>query len=98
MPDEPVEIVALRAVATVPALAPPTTGGPGAGPAAPARRAACFDGEWSEVDVRRGEGLAEGARLAGPCVVELADATCVVAPDWVARVDGAGALVMERSG
>ncbi len=103
MAGEAVELVALRAIATVGTVVPSLAaerrgdGEAGAGPVAPARREACFDGIWREIDVHRGDGLAEGAPLPGPCIVELAGATCVIAPEWAGRVDRAGALVLERA-
>jgi N-methylhydantoinase A/oxoprolinase/acetone carboxylase beta subunit len=41
--------------------------------------------------------MGAGAEVSGPALVELREATCVVAPGWAGRVDGAGSLVLERS-
>jgi N-methylhydantoinase A len=42
------------------------------------------------------ERLAAGQRLAGPAVVEQADATIVIPSGWAARVDPYGNLVIEQ--
>jgi N-methylhydantoinase A/oxoprolinase/acetone carboxylase beta subunit len=34
--------------------------------------------------------------IEGPAIVEEYDSTVVVAPDWNARVDNVGSLIMER--
>lgn len=99
MDGEPVEIVALRVVATVPVAAPAPATAPRRGSArsdAPAERPVRFAPGWVRCAVHAGEALAPGDDLPGPCVVEMPEATCLVAPGWAARVDDAGALLMER--
>jgi N-methylhydantoinase A len=97
MPDEPVELVALRLVATVP-VGKPELSEPAApaGAPEPGRRDASFGGEWVSVPVHRREAMGEGSAVEGPAIVELAEATCVVRPGWRGAVDAAGTLVLER--
>ena len=40
--------------------------------------------------------LAEGARVAGPALIEDGSASTFMPPGWVAKVDGQGALIIER--
>ncbi len=40
---------------------------------------------------------APGPEIVGPAVVPMEGATCWVAPGWMARVDGGGAITMERT-
>jgi N-methylhydantoinase A len=43
------------------------------------------------------EGIAPGAAVAGPAVIEALDSTTVLPPGWTARVDAQGFLRMSRS-
>jgi N-methylhydantoinase A len=111
MQDEPVELVSLRLVATVPVPKPElraepagaagwagaATGGGGAAAPPPSggRRAANLDGDWLEVAIVAGAGLAPGIELRGPAMVEHPESTVVIRPGWHARVDGAGSLELE---
>jgi len=98
MPEEPVELVTLRVVATV-AVPKPELREPAAEAAASAsaRRRVNVDGSWQEVDVLAREGLGSGSEVAGPCLLEFAEATCFVRPGWSGAIDAAGTLVLERS-
>jgi N-methylhydantoinase A len=98
MPGEPVELVALRLVATVPVGKPELAegGAPDRG-AAPGEREASFDGEWVTVTVHRREAMGAGSEVHGPAIVEFAEATCVVRPGWSGAIDDAGTLVLERA-
>ncbi len=92
----PVEIVALRLVATIsgttPGLHPPSPN-----PTAHAsRRMACFMGTWRTVDVLPRAALGVGDSLEGPAVVEFDEATCVLRPGWKATVDEVGTMILER--
>src|SRR5215218_9241972 len=97
MEDEPVELVNLRLIATVPVEKPEldepegeddgTEGDP---------RQANFDGEWQEVPVFDRERMGEGSEVSGPAIVEFKESTCVVRPGWRGAVDGVGNLVLER--
>jgi len=99
LPDTPLELVNVRAVATglvdrprLPEVAP------GAAEAARrGRRRAWLAPEraFHEVDRYDGLGLGAGARLAGPALVELPLTTVVVPPAWRLETDRHGSFVLE---
>jgi N-methylhydantoinase A len=95
--DEPVELVNLRLVATVPGGRPRLREGPAPGEAPRGRRRASFDGDWRQVDVVDRADLGAGSQVRGAAVVELPESTLLVRPGWRAVVDRAGALVLERA-
>jgi N-methylhydantoinase A len=97
MRDASVQLVSVRVMATVPVAKPPLAGAEGGGDREDSTRSAHFDGAWYDVDVYRSGNLAFGSIVDGPAIVEFPEATCVVRPGWSARVDGAGALVLERT-
>jgi len=96
MEDEPVELVNLRLVATVPVEKPKLDEPEPSGGAEAGRRDANFDGEWREVPVLDREEMGRGSEVEGPAIVEFREATCVVRPGWRGAVDGVGNLVLER--
>jgi N-methylhydantoinase A len=96
MDDEPVELVNLRLIATVPVEKPGLDEPPAEDEAVSERREANFDGEWLEVPVYDRESMGEGSEVEGPAIVELKESTCVVRPGWRGAVDGVGTLVLER--
>ena len=96
MEDEPVELVNLRLVATVPVQKPALDEPGPSGDAGAGHRASNFDGEWREVPVLDRERLGKGSEVEGPAIVEFREATCVVRPGWRGAVDGVGNLVLER--
>jgi N-methylhydantoinase A len=98
MDEEAIELVNLRVTATVAVEKPALSEVPAEGDGRVGRRRASFGGEWVEVDVLDRARLGEGAEVAGPAVVEFAEATCVVDSGWAGRIDEAGSLVLERNG
>ena len=97
MREEPVELVALRLVATV-AVDKPALHEPGGGEdSVSGTRDVNLDGEWTPVDVHERDKMGAGSEVDGPAIVEFAEATCLVRPGWHGRVDDAGTLVLERS-
>ena len=96
MRDEPLELVNARVVATVGVERPVLREGSSPDRAPAGRRPANFDGEWVEADVRHRTALEAGSELEGPCIVEFAEATCVVRRGWSGRVDETGMLVLCR--
>ncbi|MFC3959801.1 hydantoinase/oxoprolinase family protein [Halovivax cerinus] len=98
-PDEPVELVTVRAraraVVEPPALS--AADGPGANEGDPIRetRSVVFGGTTRETPVYDRQGLVAGDELDGPAIVEGAESTVVVRPDWCATVDEYGTIVME---
>jgi N-methylhydantoinase A len=97
MRDATVQVVSVRVTATVPVPRPSLARAEPADDAAGSSRRAYFDGVWHDVDVLRSGSLTVGLLIEGPSIVEFPEATCVVRPGWRARVDAAGALVLERA-
>jgi N-methylhydantoinase A len=96
MEGEAVELVNARVVATVPVERPELAAEEAEGDAEAGERRANFDGDWSEVPVYRRAGMGERFEVAGPAIVEFAEATCVVRPGWSGAIDSTGTLVLER--
>ncbi|MFD2184875.1 hydantoinase/oxoprolinase family protein [Rhodoplanes azumiensis] len=101
LPDVPVKIVNLRTAAIgrrprfdLAALAP----GPEASMerAGQGRRPVWFDGGWYDTAIFSRLELPVGAVVPGPAVLEQPDATTVIDPDLVARVDALGNVIVER--
>lgn len=55
-----------------------------------------FDGGWHDTTIWARLELPVGAVIPGPAILEQPDATTLVDPDLVARVDGFGNIIMER--
>jgi N-methylhydantoinase A len=96
MDDEPVELVNMRLIATVPVEKPELDEPPVEGDAESGRREVNFDGEWIEVPVLDRERMGKGSEVEGPAIVEFKESTCVVRPGWRGAVDGVGTLVLEK--
>jgi N-methylhydantoinase A len=88
--DDPVEAVSVRLVATVPGPRLRLRAEPGT--AGTTGRRVYVDGGWTDVPVH-----GPGTAVAGPAVVELAEAACLVRPGWAGEPDATGTLVLERS-
>ena len=95
MDDEPVELVNLRLIATVPVEKPEPEEPEPENEAEPDRREVNFDGEWREVQVLDREKMGKGSEVEGPAIVEFKESTCVVRPGWRGTVDGVGTLALE---
>jgi N-methylhydantoinase A len=91
----PVELVTIRATASVAGPELDLAAGDSAAQWERSRREVVFDGERHDAEILRGE-PAPGERVAGPAVCELPEATLVVPPGWSGTVDEAGTLVLER--
>jgi len=85
-PDDPVEVVALRATATRPPVVEPS--------ALPTVQRLA---DRAEPAAQAPEQAPEQARVAGPAVIAEPDCTVWVAEGWVARPGAAGALVLRRA-
>jgi len=97
-PSGAIEIVTLRTMAvgvTDKPVLQPLAAGPGK-PAAAGGRAVRLRGKVSEWPVFDRAALGSGDRFAGPAIVEEANATTVVLPDWSAVVDRWGNLRLKR--
>jgi N-methylhydantoinase A len=65
--------------------------------AARSARQVWFDGAWHEARVYARLDLPVDAEITGPAILEQPDATVVVDPGLVARVDRFGNLIIERA-
>ncbi|MGH7154497.1 MAG: hydantoinase/oxoprolinase family protein, partial [Acetobacteraceae bacterium] len=97
-PSEPVQLVNLRltAVGRLPELMlrQPT----GAAASSPRWREAWFAETGAIlIDVHWRAGLAEGARVPGPAVIESLDSTTLIPPGWTAWIDAAGFIRLTRT-
>jgi N-methylhydantoinase A len=91
-PEVEVELVTLRATATVPG---PELDPRADGTAERSRRRAVFDGEEHDAEVIRGE-PPPGEQIRGPAIVELPEATLAVPPGWGGEVLRDGTIRIER--
>jgi N-methylhydantoinase A len=102
LPGLPVRIVSLRTAAIgkrpafdLAALAPGADAS--LEKAARGARQVWFDGAWHEARIYARLELPVGAEIPGPAILEQPDATVVVDPGLVARVDRFGNLIIERA-
>jgi N-methylhydantoinase A len=86
------EVVSRRLVATVPRPKPSLQCQALLRPTPPARRSVFLDGAWADVPV-----YGPGVAVAGPAIVELPEATCLVRSGWAGEPDAAATLLLERS-
>jgi N-methylhydantoinase A len=99
MDDEPVDLVNLRLIATLPVEKPKLEELVAESveiSSEASRREANFGGEWIEVPVLDRGQMGEGSEVKGPTIVEFKESTCVVRPGWRGLVDGVGTLVLEK--
>jgi N-methylhydantoinase A len=96
--DAPVEVVSLRVQATRPTPKPALTEPAGAADEVVGARRVVLDGRERAANVHDRERMGAGSLVGGPAIVELPEATCLVAPDWHGRIDDVGTLVLERIG
>lgn len=96
--DQPIELLAIRAVGlgrtAQPADATVEAGGPDASAAMVDQRQVYFDQGFVATDIYDRALLRAGNRLTGPAIVEQADATTVVHPGHVAEVDAHGNMLI----
>jgi N-methylhydantoinase A len=92
---EPVELVTLRASATVERSVEHTAYAPG-DESGRRSRDTWFDGEFRAASVLPRRGLAPGTSVDGPAVLEQRESTTVVPPGWNGRVEPDGTLLLQR--
>ncbi|WP_158058296.1 hydantoinase/oxoprolinase family protein [Halorussus halophilus] len=93
--EEAIELVNLRVTASIENETTNPTYEP-EGDSYRASRTAFFGGDAFETDIYRRRGLEVGAEIDGPAVVEQAESTTVIPPDWDGVVQGDGTLVLTR--
>ncbi|MFC4542515.1 hydantoinase/oxoprolinase family protein [Halosolutus amylolyticus] len=95
--DEAIEVVTLRATATVPGTEP-IVRHDGAGDARLGSRDAHFSGTGpQETAVYDRDRLEAGTMLSGPAILEQAESTTVVPPTWDGEILADGTLAMSRT-
>ncbi|MCL7417226.1 MAG: hydantoinase/oxoprolinase family protein [Halalkalicoccus sp.] len=94
--DEAVELVNLRATATVPREAPRVAYEGGGDPVVGEREAYFPEVGRRGATVYDRDRLAPGERVEGPAVLEQAESTTVLPPEWVGAVEPDGTLVVRR--
>jgi N-methylhydantoinase A len=92
--DAAVELVTLRATATVGHELPPL-GHERSEDVDRRSRGVSFDGEFRETPVLSWDGLSAGDERSGPAIVAGGESTVVVPPGWSLSVDGRGTLRLE---
>jgi N-methylhydantoinase A len=93
-----IEVVTWRVTVSGPDPVVPAWGPRAAGPGVPrTARAVFLDGEYRTVPVYARDGLAPGARLGGPCIVEERESTIVVTPRFALGVDASFNVVLRRA-
>jgi N-methylhydantoinase A len=85
------ELVTIRVSATTPGSEIELGGESDRGGARRSSRQMVFGAEPIEAEVLRGD-PAEGTRVSGPAVVELAESTVLIPPGWSAEVDSTGSV------
>jgi N-methylhydantoinase A len=93
-PEAALELVTVRVAAVAPGAHPDLSASAGSG-VTRTSRPALFGGERIETAIVRGE-LEPEAKVEGPAVCQLPDATVVVPPGWRGAVRPEGTLVLER--
>ena len=94
--DGAIELVTLRATATVTHELPPI-GHEAGGDADDRSRDVSFDGEFRETPVLSWGSLATGATRAGPAIVAGGESTVVVPPGWSLTADERGTIRLEAA-
>ncbi|HVW35246.1 MAG TPA: hydantoinase/oxoprolinase family protein, partial [Acidimicrobiia bacterium] len=98
MEEQPLELVNLRLVATVPGTRPTLVeDAPSHQQVESGLRQANFDGAWRDVAVHDRTRMGSGSKVEGPAIVDFPEATCVVRPEWRGVIDETGTLVLERA-
>ncbi len=95
-PEQEVELVTIRVIASNPGAPLRLEGSQSAKPIEEGRRTVRIGGDDVEVPVFRGE-PSPGVVIEGPAVVELRESTVLVAPEWTGAVDSTGTLILERT-
>jgi len=54
-----------------------------------------YDGNFMEFDIYARERIAPGSEIEGPALVEQMDSVTLIPPDWLARIDEYGNIVLE---
>ena len=94
-PDQQLELVTIRVSATIPGVEVELAGSGNEQQPPRTRRTATLGGRKVEFEVIRGA-PPPNTPLRGPAIVELAESTLVIAPEWSGQVDGTGTIKLTR--
>jgi N-methylhydantoinase A len=94
--EQTLELVTIRLTATTPGAEVELTAEEQGAELQRTRRRAIVDGKEVEIEVLRGE-PGPGTEIGGPAVVELPEATLLVAPGWSGKADSTGTIRMEKA-
>jgi N-methylhydantoinase A len=94
--DQRLELVTIRASASVPGADLSLGGSQDEGSLRRGRRRATLAGSEIELEVLRGS-PPPGTEIAGPAVIELPESTLLVAPGWSGQVDDSGTIHVAKS-
>ncbi len=94
--DEPVEIVNIRLVATVPGATPDLHEPDQLGDAVVGRRTVFTDSGAVDALVLDRTAMGRGSQVKGVAVVEFPESTCLVRSGWSGAIDDVGTLVLTR--
>jgi N-methylhydantoinase A len=95
-PEQELELVTIRVSATLPGVEVELAAADTQSELSIGRRRATLRGEATELEVLRGA-PPPGTRIRGPSLVELPEATLLVAPEWSGEVDRAGTIRLTRA-
>ncbi len=93
--EQELELVTVRITAIVPGIDVELAGGAKESELTRGSRKATLDGEQIDFDVLAGL-PAPGTEIAGPALVQLPEATLLVAPGWAGEVDDTGTIKIAR--
>jgi len=94
-PEQQLELVTIRVSATIPGVEVELAGSGKEQQPQRTRRTATLGGGQVEFEVIRGAPL-PNTPLSGPAIVELAESTLVIPPEWSGAVDGTGTVKLTR--
>jgi len=97
MEEEPIEIINLRVVATLPVEVPEFEELSREDSEPRSQRSANFDGQWIDVHVHARDAMGAGSFVSGPALIEFPEATCIVHAGWSGTIDRVGTLILERA-
>ena len=95
-PDQQLELVTIRVSATIPGVEVELAGSGNGRQPPRTRRTATLGSGQVEFEVIRGAPL-PNTPLSGPAIVELAESTLVIPPEWSGAVDGTGTIKLTRA-
>lgn len=94
-PQQVIEVVQMRLVASEPVELPQLRASPPVGEAGAGARTAWFGNAFVQVPVFDRTRMGAGSRVEGPALIDMPEATVVVRPGWRGNIDTCGTLVLK---